>query len=105
MGFKAMAAKDLSIVFLNIETFGEKHVVEGKEISILIDNDQLKEKQGGQDLAIAESGTLFFARSMDLPPRRMPKSTLTVDGRVCTVDDWTEDMGLATVVLSETIIV
>lgn len=104
MGFKSMVARDIHATFLDIDTFGEKHKVEGREVAILVDNDQLKAKQGGQDLAVAESGTLFFARSADLPPRRMPGSTLTVDSRVCTIDDWTEDMGLATVVLRETLI-
>lgn len=103
MGFKDMVAKDMPAVFLDLDTFGETHRVEGKQIPIMIDNDQLKAKQGGQDLAVAESGTLFFARTVDLPSRRSPGSSLNVDGRECIIDDWQEDMGLATIVLRETI--
>lgn len=103
MGFKEMVAQDRLRVFINPDEFGDKLRVEGKEISVMLDNDQLKSKQGGQDLAVAESATLFYALSEDLPKRRIPGSTLNVNGRVCTIDDWTEDMGIATVVLRETI--
>ena len=103
MGFKEMVAQDRQRVFINPDEFGDKLRVEGKEILVMLDNDQLKSKQGGQDLAVAESATLFYALSEDLPKRRIPGSTLNVNGRVCTIDDWTEDMGIATVVLRETI--
>ena len=103
MGFKDMVAHDRLRVFLDPSTFGEEMQVEGKTILVMLDNDQLKTKQGGQDLAVAESGSLFYARSEDLPKRRIPGSTLNVNGRVCTIDDWTEDMGIATIVLRETV--
>ena len=103
MGFKSMVSEDRRKTFLNQDFFGSKLRVEGKEISVMVDNDKLKEKQGGQDLAVAESQTLFFACAEDLPPRRSPGSSLEVNGRICTIDEWSEDMGLATVVLRETI--
>ena len=103
MGFKEMVAQDRLRVFINPDEFGDKLRVEGKEIDVMLDNDQLKSKQGGQDLAVAESATLFYALAEDLPKRRIPGSTLNVNGRVCTIDDWTEDMGIATVVLREPI--
>lgn len=103
MGFKDMVSRDRLSVFLDFATFGEELKVEGKTIPVVMDNDQLKTKQGGQDLAVAESATLFYARSEDLPKRRIPGSTLTVNGRVCTIDDWQEDMGIATIVLRETV--
>lgn len=102
-GFKDMVAKELTAVFLNPEIFGEMCRIEGKTIPIMLDNDELKKRQGGQDLAVAESATLFYARSEDLPPRRAPGASLTVNGRECIIDDWQEDMGMATIVLRETI--
>lgn len=103
MGFKDMVAKDRLSVFLDFSTFGEELRVEGKAIPVILDNDQLKTKQGGQDLAVAESATLFYARSEDLPKRRIPGASLNVNGRECIIDDWQEDMGIATIVLRETI--
>lgn len=103
MGFKDMVAADRSAVFLDREFFGEEYRVEGKTIAIVLDNDELKKRQGGQDLAVAESATLFYARADDLPPRRIPGAALNVNGRECIIDDWQEDMGMATIVLRETI--
>lgn len=104
MGFKEMVAADLAATFLDLDTFGTLCRVEGKEIPIMLDNDELKERQGGQDLAVAESGTLFYARSADLPPRRTAGQLLNINGRECIVDAWSEDMGMATVVLHENIV-
>lgn len=103
MGFKEQVASDRSGVFLDLDFFGELCSVEGKEIPIVLDNDELKVRQGGQDLAVAESATLFYARKEDLPTRRAPGSSLNINGRECLIDDWQEDMGMATVVLRETI--
>lgn len=104
MGFKEMVAADLAATFLDLDTFGTLCRVEGKEIPIMLDNDELKELQGGQDLAVAESGTLFYARSADLPPRRPAGQCLNINGRECIVDAWSENMGMATIVLRENIV-
>lgn len=102
-GFKEAVAADRSAVFLDLDFFGELYRIEGREIPIMLDSDELKERQGGQDLAVAESATLFYARSEDLPPRRSPGSTLNVNGRECIIDAWQENMGMVTVVLRENI--
>ena len=103
-GFKEMAREDRLNVFLDTDFFGELYRIEGKEIPIVLDNDELKERQAGQDLAIAESATLFYARVEDLPPRRAPGENLNVNGRECIVDDWQQDQEMATVTLRENII-
>ena len=103
MGFKDMVAADRKSVFLDLNFFGETFIVEGKSIVIVLDNDELKERQGGQELAIAESETLFFARTEDLPPRRASGANLNINGRECLVDAWSEDMGISTVVLRKNI--
>lgn len=103
-GFKDQVSEDRMYVFLNLDFFGEMFRIEGKEIPIVLDNDELKERQGGQDLAVAESATLFYARVEDLPRRRAAGESLNVNGRECIIDDWQEDMGIATVTLRENIV-
>ena len=103
-GFKAMVDDDRLNVFLDVDFFGELYCIEWKEIPIVIDNDELKERQAGQDIAIAESATLFYARVEDLPPRRAPGENLNVNGRECLVDDWQVDQDMATVTLRENIV-
>ncbi len=96
MGFKEMVEKDIKDVFLDIEFFGEKHLIEGGEILIVIDDDKLKEKK-----AVAESASLFYAYAKDLPRRRTAGQSLNIDHRDYTIDDWSEDMGVATITLRE----
>lgn len=102
-GFKDQVAKDRMAVFLDQDFFGEMYRVEGKDIPIVLDNDELKERQNGNDLAVAESATLFYAQVEDLPRRRAAGESININGRECTVDDWQEDMGIATVALRENI--
>lgn len=103
-GFKDMVKRDRSTVFIDLDFFGKMCRVEGRSIPIVLDVDELKKRQGGQDLAVAESSTLFYAKVEDLPPRRPAGQNLNINGRECIVDDWKEDMGIATVVLRENIV-
>lgn len=104
MGFKDMVERDRLGVFMDTSFFGEEYRIEGKRIPIVLDSDELKRRQGSEDIAVAESATLFYARAEDLPTRRAPGQNLNVNGRECIVDDWKVDMGIATIVLRENII-
>ena len=86
---------------MNPKELGSLHSVEGNEVYMSIDNDRLMERQGGAKAGIAESYILFFAAVEDLPPRKAPGSALNIDGREYTVDDWSETMGVAQVILSQ----
>lgn len=101
-GFKCMVENDIYHTFLDLDFFGELHLVEGSEIPIVIDDKALKERQGGQELAVAQSALLFYAKSCDVG-KRSPGELLNVDGREYIVDDWQEDMGIYTISLSENI--
>lgn len=101
--FKAMVEADRRRMFLNLDEFGEKHTVEGRTIAAVLDDNALKERQGGQELSVAESSLLLYAAVEDLPARRPAGEGLNVDGREYIVNDWSEDMGIATVALGQTV--
>ena len=101
--FKAMVETDRRRTFLNLDEFGEKHTVEGRAIAAVLDDNALKERQGGQELSVAESSLLLYAAVEDLPARRPAGEGLNVDGREYIVNDWSEDMGIATVALGQTV--
>ena len=103
MGFKDQVAADRVGVFLDVEFFGEMVRVEGKKIPVVIDEDKLKERKGSQDLAIAESTLLFYVKTEDLPPNLVRGDNLNFNGREYIVDECKDDMGVSTVVLSETV--
>ena len=98
--FKDQMTKDITAVFMDLDEFGEAHEVEGREITIVIDNDTLITRKG-TDLGVAESSLLVFARSEDLPGRKAPGSAINIDGREYIVDDWTESTGMAQIALSQ----
>lgn len=103
LSFKAMVEADRRRTFLNLDEFGEKHTVEGRAIAVVLDDNALKERQGGQELSVAESSLLLYAAVEDLPARRPAGEGLNVDGREYIVNDWSEDMGIATVALGQTV--
>lgn len=100
--FKCMVDKDIYRTFLDLDYFGEIHRVEGKKIPIVLDDNALRERQGGQELAVAQSAILFYAKICDVE-RKAPGELLNFDGREYIVDDWQEDMGVCTISLSENI--
>lgn len=102
--FKNMIARDICNTFLDLDFFGEIHTIEGNKVVIVVDSDTLKERQGGQDLAVAESSLLVYVKSSKVE-EKAPGELLNLDGREYIVDDWSEDMGLATIALSENIAV
>ena len=83
--FKAMVEADRRRTFLNLDEFGEKHTVEGRAIAAVLDDNALKERQGGQELSVAESSLLLYAAVEDLPCRRCPMSIVN---SIETVRDW-----------------
>ena len=100
--FKDMVAKDRDI-FLNLDELGEEHDVSDKTIICVFDDKALRARQGGAELAVAESSILLYAKCEDLPSRKGFGAELMVDGRPYIVNTWDEDMGIATITLSTTI--
>lgn len=102
--FKDMVEADRRHVFLDLDEFGEEHRVEGKTITVVLDDNALRERQGGQELSVAESSLLLYAAVEDLPPRRPAGEGLNVDGREYIINDWSEDMGIATIALGQNVV-
>lgn len=103
--FKEMVSNDLCMTFLNLEEFGEEHQVEGKTIPAVLDENALKQRQGGQEFGVAESSLQLYAAVEDLPARRPAGEGINVDGREYIINDWSEDMGIATIALGQTVTV
>lgn len=95
--FLDMVAADLKLFLAD---FGREHRIEGETIVAIFDEHALKERQGGAELGVAESSIMLYAKVGDLPKRRPAGSNLNVDGVEYTVDDWSDDDGMATIALS-----
>lgn len=101
MGFKEQIQKDLDAVFLNLDEFAELHRIEGAEIPVVVDSDQLNKLKKGQILGLIEADMLLMGRESDFPEDLDPGRPLNVDGRELVVVKSGKDMGLAEVALSQ----
>ena len=97
--FKNMMAADRGI-FLNIDEFGDKHEIEGRTITAVLDEETFDESKKGEDIGLASFDSVLFARVEDLPRQRPSGESLNVDGRECTIISWRSDAGMATIYLS-----
>ena len=77
--------EDLDTVFLDLDVFGERHVVQGEEITILYDNEELeriKEKKENRfEDDVHKADVLFYARESDLGSELSVNSLLSIDGK------------------------
>lgn len=92
--FKDMVARDLDAVFLNVDEFAELHMVEGKKIPVVMDDDRLTTLKKGQILGLVEADMLLMGKVSDFPADMEPGRLLNVDGRELIVSKSSRDMGL-----------
>ena len=100
-GFKDMVRRDRANVFLDLDVFAELHVIEGREIAVVTDEEYLAKQKTEGRLGLEDATGLFYARSEDLPPKIASGSSVNIDGRDCTVLDCREDMGVTTVTYTQ----
>ena len=101
MNFKEQILKDLDAVFLNLSEFAELHRVEGVEIAVVVDSDQLNKLKKGQILGLVEADMLLMGRAVDFPSDLEPGRLLNVDGRELIIANSGKDMGLVEVALRQ----
>ena len=104
MAFRDSVEEDITRTFLNFKEFAHEVWIEGRLCMIVMDDHELKTRQGGEELAIAESSSLFYIRTKELPKSLRPGMNLNINNREALVDDIKEDMGVSTVVLRENIL-
>jgi hypothetical protein len=100
--FQQMVEADARDVFLNLNEFATKHIVEGKEINVVMAPDQMLPISGGYTLGVSQSSIVIHAKKEDLPARKEAGETLNIDGREYIIDAWDAHMGMAQIFLSQT---
>lgn len=102
MSFKDDILNDINNVFFSFEDFGEEHIIDGKPVICIFDDDALKIRSGSNELSVSESTLLLFAKVSDLP-RKVVGDELLIDGRIYIVDDWKVNLSVAEVALHQNI--
>lgn len=97
MTFKEAVEADRDAVFLALLEFGETATVDGKAVNAVID----ERERGDRDfeMGLPSDGMRLFAKTEDLPRRRMPGETMVVNGAAYAVISWRVDMGVSEVEL------
>lgn len=101
MSFKEQILADLDAVFLNLDEFAELHRVEGAEIAVVMDNDQMNKLKKGQILGLIEADILLLGKESDFPANLEPGRLLNLDGRELSIVNSGRDLGLVEVALSQ----
>ncbi|BAE83969.1 hypothetical protein [Desulfitobacterium hafniense] len=100
MGFKDQLKKDLN-TFLNKNEFAELHTINGVELSIVIDNDQLKERSKKEYDGLTVGETLLFVSKSDYGPKPEQWTPIVFDNRQMYVFDAREDVGMLEIILTQ----
>ena len=95
--FTELVDSDLDI-FLNGDEFADDHEIDGKTVRAVLENEQVEEKEAAN--ALSRSIITLFAKTADLPARKMQGETLYLDNVGYTVETWLEEMGMTRVMLS-----
>lgn len=100
--FKDQIAADLAI-FLNDQEFADEHTIDGKKMTVLVDENELlerdKSKMGVPTDGLYKARRLIYVSKAEFGPRPAKGKQLSFDGRVFRVEDCTEEAGMLAIEL------
>ncbi len=95
--FKELLRQDIRNVFLNLDEFGESHLVNGKKMQIIIDDNELTERekrmQSHMD-GIYRKQTLVYVSAMDFGPLPGVGKPVLIDHTTFIVTDSLNEGGM-----------
>lgn len=101
--FKEQIAADISGVFLNEQEFADKHTIDGKEMTVVVDENELlerdKARMGTHQDGLYKSRRLIYVSREEFGPRPPIGKQLNFDGRLFRVADCTEEAGMLAITL------
>lgn len=104
MSFKDQIKQDLSDIFLNLDEFADLHLIEGKEVPVVIDSDIMAKlsKIGDNRIhGMDEADMVIMGKASDLPENLDPGRLLNLDGREVIVVTTTSEMGLVQIAVRQ----
>lgn len=102
MSFKDLIREDVSKTFMNPEEFGELHILNGVSICLIIDNNEMVEREkryaaGTYKNGISTRQVLFYVTAEAFGPLPQPGRTLTLDKQTYVVTDAISEGGIYSV--------
>lgn len=97
MSFKELLRQDVKTVFFNPAEFGEEHTVNGKQMQIIIDDNELTEREkrmkSNMD-GIYKKQTLIYVSALDYGPLPGVGKPVKIDGVTFIVTDSINEGGV-----------
>lgn len=97
--FKDLIQSDISVIFLNLEEFAEPHIINGRILNIVIDNDHLQERSKKEYDGISVGEILYYVAVIDYGNPPAIDEYQAFDDRPMQVFDVRKDMGLYEIIL------
>lgn len=97
--FKEIVKRDIKQTFMNLDEFGELHKLNGKERLIIIDENELTEREKRTRTVDAREGMhvkqlLFYIAAVDFGPLPSPGKILDLDGKKYVIMDAENEDGV-----------
>lgn len=95
--FKDILKNDIKATFLNPEEFGETHVVQGREMTIVLDdmeNVEREKKMKSHMDGVYARQMLFYVSADDFGAMPAQGGLIDLDGKKYTVVDATDEAGM-----------
>ena len=102
--FKDLVAADIFDVFLNKQEHADTHTIDGKPMTVVVDENELLERDKAKIMAAQTEGTykarrLVYVAKADFGPRPAQGAMLTLDGKAYKVKTCTEEAGVLAIEL------
>ncbi len=102
MTFKELISSDIDNVFMNVDEFSELHIINGKSMPVMIDNNELierKKKETDHMDGIYANQKLVYVAASDFGPLPKQGTVLTLDNRTYRVDEAVSEAGIYSITI------
>lgn len=102
MSFKDVLQKDIKQVFLNFEEYGEIHTISGQEVLIIIDENELTEREKRirrNEGELHRKQLLFYIAAEDFGMLPDPGKILNLDGKQYKITEAENEDGIYSISL------
>lgn len=103
MTFKEQLAADNKNIFMNLDEFSELHVINGREMAVQIDGNEIIEREKYRSGLYAEGvykkKLLIYVMAVDFGNLPAVGRVLTLDGKTYTISDAVDEAGIYSISL------
>ncbi len=103
MSFKDVLKNDVKRVFLNFDEYGESHTINGQEVTIIVDDNELTEREKrikrNDEGELHKKQLLFYIAAEDFGPLPSPGKLLTLDKKRYLITEAEDEGGIYSISL------